>query len=65
MIYLNGKPVAPAKNLTLARLLESAGRDARLTVLTVDDKFVPPAEYKSYVVPDGAKVTARELLAGG
>jgi thiamine biosynthesis protein ThiS len=65
VIHFNGQPVPPEKNMTIARLLELMGREARLTVITVDGKFVPPAEYKSFIVPDGARVTARELHAGG
>lgn len=65
MIYFNGRPVAPAKNLTVAGLLELAGREAALTAVTVDGEFVAPQEYKSFVVPDGARVLARELLDGG
>ena len=65
MIYFNGQRVPPEKGLTIARLLGLMGREARLTVVTVDDKFVPPAEYNKFIVNDGAKVAARELHSGG
>ena len=65
MIYFNDQPVAPAKGRTLAELLRRMGREPARTVVTVDEKFVAPAEYKKYLVPDGARVAARELLDGG
>lgn len=65
MIYFNDQPVAPAKIKTLADLLKLSGREASQTVVTVDGKFVPQAEYKKFVVADGAIVRASELLGGG
>lgn len=65
MIYFNGVPVKTPKNITLAALLKRMGRDASQTVVLVDGRFVPPAEYKSFVASDGACVEARQLLDGG
>lgn len=65
MIYFNDQPVEPAGDRTLADLLRLMGREPRYTVVTVDGLFVPPAEYKRFIVSDGARVTARELLDGG
>jgi thiamine biosynthesis protein ThiS len=65
VIYFNGQPVKPAKTGTVAALLEQLGREPAYTVVTVDGKFIPPAEYKKFIVPDGARVNASELLAGG
>ncbi len=41
------------------------GREPAQTVVTVDGRFIPPAEYKIFKVPDGARVQAHELLPGG
>lgn len=65
MIYFNDQPVEPAQDATLADLLRRLGREPARTVVTVDGKFIPPAEYKRFKLPDGARVTARELLDGG
>lgn len=65
MIYFNDQPVEPAKNATVADLLKRMGREPSLTVVTVDGEFIPPAEYKKFVVPAGARVSAKELLDGG
>ena len=65
MIYFNGRPLAAGKSVILADLLRLAGREASLAVVTVDGKFVPPADYKRYVVPCGARVRAGELQNGG
>ena len=65
MIYFNDQPAAPAKGCTLSELLLGMGRDPALTVVTVDGKFIPPAEYKKFKVPDGARVQAHGLLGGG
>ena len=65
MLYFNDQPVEPAKNCTLADLLKLLGREPSRTVVTVDGKFIPPAEYKKFVAAEGARITARELLGGG
>ena len=65
MIYFNGRPVTPAKNMPLADLLRLAGRKAARVVVTADGKFVPASGYKKFVVRDGARLEARELLDGG
>ena len=65
MIYFNGRPVEPAKNGTVAELLKQLGREPALTVVTVNGEFVPPALYRKFILPEGARVTARELLSGG
>lgn len=64
VIYLDDKP-AGRPGITLLELLKLAGRDPALTVVTVDGKFVPQSDYKKLVLPDGARVKARELLGGG
>ena len=65
MIYFNDQPVAPAKGRTLTELLLLMGREPDQTVVTVDGKFIPRSEYRIFEVPDGARVQAHELLAGG
>ncbi|HCC48009.1 MAG TPA: hypothetical protein DEQ38_07850 [Elusimicrobia bacterium] len=65
MIYLDDKPVAAPEGVTLLELLKLAGRDPALTAVTVDGKFVPRSDYKKLILPDKARVKARELLDGG
>lgn len=65
MVYLDDKPVAAPKGVTLLELLKLAGRDPALTAVTVDGKFVPRSDYKKLVLPEEARVKARELLDGG
>jgi len=65
VIYLNDKPVPAREGLTLGGLLEGAGLDPALVVVTVDGKFVPRPEYRSLVLADGARVRAWNLLSGG
>lgn len=64
MVYLDDKPF-PAAGLTLLELLQLAGRDAALCVVTVDGRFVPRPEYRELVLPDEARVKTRELPGGG
>jgi len=65
VIYLDDKPVAAPEGVTLLELLKLAGRDPALTAVTVDGKFVPRSDYKKLILPDKARVKARELLDGG
>ena len=65
MIYFNDQPVEPEKDATLADLLRRLDREPARTVVTVNGKFIPPAEYKKFKLPDRARVTARELPGGG
>lgn len=65
VIYFNDQPVEPANDRTLADLLRRMGREPARTVVTVDGNFIPSAEHKRFKLPDGARVTARELPGGG
>lgn len=65
VIYFNDKPVDAPAGVTLTELLKLQGRDPALVVVTVDEKFVPRAEYDKMALPDGARVKTRELLGGG
>ncbi len=65
MIHFNDQPLETAKDGTLEDLLRRLGREPARTVVTVDGDFVPPSEYKRFKVPDGARVSARELPGGG
>ncbi|PIU17889.1 MAG: hypothetical protein COT18_11730 [Elusimicrobia bacterium CG08_land_8_20_14_0_20_59_10] len=65
MIYFNGRPVIPAKNMRLDELLRLMEREASRVVVTAGGKFVPVSDYKTFLVPDGMLVEARELLEGG
>ena len=65
MIYFNGEATDIPGGITLEALLRAMGRNPALTVVTVDGRFVPVSEYRATAVPEGAKVTARELLDGG
>ncbi|MDO8804193.1 MAG: sulfur carrier protein ThiS [Elusimicrobiota bacterium] len=64
-IYFNDKPVDAPAGATLKALLQLQACDPALVVVTVDEKFVPGAEYSMMALPDGARVKTRELLGGG
>lgn len=64
-VYVNDKPFGAGGELTLLRLLRLAGRDPAQTVVTVDGRFVPRAEYAALVPPAGARVAVREMQDGG
>lgn len=65
LIYLNDSPLRAKKGVKLEELLKLAGREPALTAVTVDGKFVPRADFKKLVLPDGARVKAFDLRDGG
>lgn len=64
-VYVNERPVDVADGASLDAVLKAAGRAPELTLVTVDGRFVPPAEYRLCRPPEGAKIAVRELLGGG
>ncbi len=65
VIYFNDRPIEIPAGTTLKELLKLQGRDPELVIVTVDEKFVPRAEYRKLLLPEGARVRARELQSGG
>ena len=65
MLFFNDKPVEAPAGTTVKELLKLQGRNPELVVVTVDEKFVPRAEYKTLAPPEGACVKVRELQNGG
>lgn len=65
MIYLNGRPSAVRDGATVWEILEAAGLDPVLTVVTLDGLFVPMADYRRIRPARGARLEAREMQEGG
>jgi thiamine biosynthesis protein ThiS len=65
VIYLNGKPREHREGATVREILESAGLDPALAVVTLDGTFVPPSDYGRIRPAPGARLAARKMMEGG
>jgi thiamine biosynthesis protein ThiS len=66
MITVNGNDLEWHEGMTISLVLEKMDYTA-LTLITVfvDGIFVPPEDYTSHVLDDGAEVKAMHLHHGG
>ncbi len=66
MILVNDRDeVRFHEGITVREVLDAMGYDWALLTVTVNETFVPPEEYRAYVVPDNADFKAMHLFHGG
>jgi thiamine biosynthesis protein ThiS len=66
MIRVNDKwDVAWQKGMTVEDVLKACQFTHRHVVVSIGGTLVPPAEYNTRPVPDGAEVTVVHIIGGG
>lgn len=65
MITVNGDPLDWHPEMTVQDVLDAKSYTFRMIGVWVNDKPVPKAEFKSFVVPEGAVVQAIHMVSGG
>lgn len=66
MIRLNNREeIEWEEGLTISRLLQRMRYSFPHIVVTIDGEVVPPEEYPTRLIPDGANVQVIHLIAGG
>ena len=64
-ITVNGKKVEWEEGMTVKSLLKKMQYSFPMIIVKIDGKLVPKDKYEATDVPDGAKVDAIHLIAGG
>jgi thiamine biosynthesis protein ThiS len=66
MIRVNNRDeIAWEKGLTVSALLERFRYTFPLIIVKIDGEVIPPVEYPTRAIPDGANVQVIHLIAGG
>lgn len=64
-VFVNRTPVEVADNMTLAELLRARNISPDGTAVAVNNRVVPRAEWTTYRLEEGAKVTVIRAVCGG
>ncbi len=65
MIELNGRNIEWEEGLTVEALLRKMNYTYPMIIITVNGEKVDKSEWSNYLIPDGSKVVAHHLIAGG
>lgn len=65
MIFVNGNKIDWFDKMTVRDVLDIMGYDFSLITVTLNDKFIPPEEYSTTLVPDNADIKVIHIFHGG
>lgn len=65
MITVKGRQIDWHPGLTIPELLETLGYKSRLVLVRIDGQVIRKQGWDNFIIPDGAQVDIRPLMAGG
>ncbi len=65
MITAKGKPLEWHEGMTVIEVLKALDFNFPFVLVKVDDQIVKKSDWETFKIPDGAKVDAIPIVAGG